>query len=110
MTPAPRAAKGNFPGPLDYDSSAQLMNDMAFRGRVKVACLHFATYIQGEPVSTPAHNTRYKWAQECVVIPDQKALLFAPSVVMDAAVQSAGDSITDAALQTAVEDAIQAQL
>ena len=102
--------KSNFPGPLDYESSAQLMNDMNFRGRVKVACLHFATYIQGEAASVAAHNTRYKWAQQCVMQPDIQSQQFTPAVVMDPNVQTAGDSIDDAALQTATETAIQAQL
>ena len=109
MTPM-AAPKSNFPGPLDYTSSAQLMNDMVFRGRIKVACMKFATYIQNEPTTTVAHNTRFKWAQNCVMNPDMQAAQFAPSVVMDPNVQTDGDTITDAALQTAVETAIQAQL
>ena len=104
------ATKSNFPGPLDYDTSAQLMNDMTFRGRVKVACLHFATYIQGEPASTPAHNTRYTWAQSALQMPDAAVNRFTPAIVMDPNVQSAGDTIDDAGLQTATETAIQAQL
>jgi hypothetical protein len=109
MVPMP-GVKASFPGPLDYDTSAQLMNDANFRGRVKVACLHFATYIQGEVSTTPAHNTRFKWAISCLQFPDVQVNQFTPAVVMDPAVQSNGDSITDAALQTATEDAIQAQL
>jgi hypothetical protein len=110
MAPFTADPKSGFPGPLTYDTSAQLMNDMSFRGRVKVACLHFATYIQGEAVTTPAHNTRYTWAQGCLQNPDVSVNRFTPAVVMDPAVQGAGDTITDAALQTATEDAIQAQL
>jgi hypothetical protein len=106
-TPAPQS---NFPGPLTYDTSAQLMNDFTFRGRVKVACLHFATYIQGEPPTTAAHNTRYTWAQQCVQNPDSMVTRFTPAVVMDSNVQSQGDAVTDATLQTATETAIQAQL
>ena len=105
MQPTP-GAKSSFPGPLDYTSSAALMNDMVFRGRVKVACLHFATYVLGEPASTAAHNTRFRWAQECVQNPDSKATQVQPEVVMDPNVQSQGDAIDDPGLQTAVETAI----
>jgi hypothetical protein len=107
MIPAPPTS---FPGPLDYANSALLMNDTAFRGRVKVACLKFATYIQGEPDVTPAHNTRIKWAQHAVEYPDQTAAAVTPSAVMDPAVQSAGDTIDDASLQSAVENAINNQM
>jgi len=107
MTSTPTAPKGNFPGPLDYDASSQLMNDPEFRGRIKVACLHFATYVSGEPTSTPAHNTRLRWAQECYAAPDAKAQQVQPPTVMEDNVQAQGDSINDADLQIAVETAIQ---
>lgn len=99
--------KSSFPGPLDYASSAQLMNDFTFRGRIKVACLHFAAYVAGETPSTPAHNTRFRWAQTCVQNPDMVAQQVQPPTVMDPNVQSAGDGIDDAGLQSAVETAIQ---
>jgi hypothetical protein len=110
MTPTQGAAKSNFPGPLDYTSSSKLMNDMDFRGRIKVACLHFAAYIQGEDPSVPAHNTRFTWQQQCMQNPDMMAGRYAPAVVGDPNVQSLGDTIDDAALQTATETAIQKQL
>jgi hypothetical protein len=97
----------NFPGPLDYTASANLMNDPTFRGRIKVSCLHFAVYISGEPLNTPAHNTRFRWAQDCFGNPDGKAMQVQPSVVMDDNVQAQGDAIDDSGLQTAVETAIQ---
>jgi len=93
-------------GPLDYNDSALLMNDMEFRGRVKVACLHFATYIQGEPTNIPAHNTRYGWAKTTIQNPDNAAMNVTPAVVQDPNVQSKGKSITDAELQTATETAV----
>ena len=33
---------------LTYENSAALMNDMVFRGRVKVAGLKYSSYILGE--------------------------------------------------------------
>ena len=59
--------------PLSYQESNDLMNDLVFRGRVKVSCLKFADYILNEDTKIPAHNTRYKWAQSCVQMPDTVA-------------------------------------
>jgi hypothetical protein len=79
------------------------MQDMAFRGRVKVACLKFADSILIEASSVPAHNSRYKWAQNAFMQPDLVAMQVQPPTVMDPAVQTAGAAVTDAALQGAVE-------
>jgi|SRR5215471_2228822 len=92
---------------LTYDESAQLANDTTFRGRVKMACLHFAQYISGEAPNVPAHNTRFRWAQQTYQAPDQMAGQIISAVVMDAQVVADGSAITDANLQTAVEMAIQ---
>ena len=108
MNPAPEAS--NFPGPLDYSTSSELMNDGTFRGRIKVALVKFATSIQNEPTATPAHNSRFKWAQTALVNVDYQVNQFTPPVVLDPAIQSAGDTISDSGLQGAVETAVQAQL
>lgn len=92
--------------PLDYTATSALMNDTEFRGRVKVACLKFADYILGEDVSVPAHATRIKWAQQTNTMPDAVAGQVIPVVVMDPAVQDAGAEITDEALQSATEGAV----
>lgn len=91
---------------LTYEDSAALMNDTAFRGRVKVACLHYADYISGEAANVPAHTTRLKWAGTTMNNPDGAAALVTPTVVMDPAVQQDGTAITDATLQIATENAI----
>lgn len=91
---------------LTYDKSAQLMGDTSFRGRVKVACLHFASYIFAEATTTPAHTSRMKWAQSCVTNPDMTASGITPPVVMEDQVQQAGADVTDVDLQTAVESVI----
>lgn len=88
---------------LTYDDSSKLMNDATFRGRVKVACLKFATSIMDEAGDFPAHNTRMKWASQCYFSPDQTANQVTPPTVMDSAVQQAGSAITDDALQGSVE-------
>src|ERR1700746_884036 len=48
---------------LTYQESADLMRDPVFISRIKVACLHFATYISGEAPTVPAHKTRVSWAE-----------------------------------------------
>ena len=91
---------------MTYDESAALMIDVAFRGRVKVACLKFADSIMGEAETVPAHNTRLKWAQSTFVNPEFAAAQVQPATVMDPAVQAAGATIDDAALQGSVETVI----
>jgi len=92
---------------LTYEQTSDLMKDPVFRGRVAVACLKFAAYITGEQPDVPAHPTRYKWAQQTLVAPDVAAGTIVPTVVWDPSVQADGAAITDAALQSAVEGAVQ---
>lgn len=95
---------------LDYNGTATLMIDMTFRGRVKVACLHYASYISGEDPNTTAHNTRYKWAQNAMLQPDQIAQQVTPIVVGDPNIQAAttpdASDIADSVVQSATETAI----
>jgi hypothetical protein len=95
---------------LSYTQSSDLMNDLVFRGRVKVACLTYANYIYGEAASVPAHSTRIRWAQQTMMTPDASAGVVTPTVVMDAAVQQDGAAITDLALQGAVENSVNKML
>ncbi len=88
---------------MTYEESAALMTDIAFRGRVKVACLKYADSIMGEDSTVPAHNTRERWAIGTMQNPEMVAAQIQPPVVMDAAVQTDGAEITDAALQGSVE-------
>lgn len=98
------------------EESATLMQNVIFRGRIKVEALRYADSIFGEATSTPAHNTRVRWANDTFRSPDQAAQALQPPVVMDPAVQSAavdpdGDSaITDAALGGAVQAAVNKML
>jgi hypothetical protein len=91
---------------LSYDESAALMQDAAFRGKVKVACLNYAVYIFNEGPEVPAHNTRFRWAQQCELQPDQTAITITPPTVMNGAVQQDGATISDTALQSAVENTV----
>ena len=95
---------------LTYEQSSELMNDPIFRGRVKVACLKFATFIFDEMPSVPAHSSRIKWAQSTMVSPDAAAGVTTPPTVMDVAVQTDGSAITDPALQSAVENVVNKML
>lgn len=92
---------------LTYQETSDLMKDEVFRGRVGVACVNFARYITDEAANTPAHSTRVRWAQNTLVNPEVAVNQVIPTVVTDSAVQDAGGAaITDAALQSAVETAV----
>jgi hypothetical protein len=95
---------------MTYIESAALMTDPDFRGRIKVACLKFADSILNEPNTTPAHNTRLRWATQTNAVPDMAAQQVQPPTVMDGAVQAAGAEITDDALQGSVEAVVQKML
>jgi hypothetical protein len=95
---------------MTYEESAALMSDIAFQNRIKVACLTFANYINGEDTATTAHNTRLRWAQNTFANPQQSAAAVQPEVVMDPAVQTDGADITDPALQSATENAVNKML
>jgi hypothetical protein len=88
---------------MTYEESAALMIDLDFRGRIKVSALKYADSIMGEAETTPAHNTRVRWATNCMTNPDMTATQLQPPVCMDAAVQADGAEITDEALQGSVE-------
>ena len=92
---------------MTYEQTADLMKDAVFRGRVSVACVNFARYITDEASSTPAHSTRIRWAQQTLQAPETAVNQVIPTVVTDSAVQDAGGAtITDQALQSAVETAV----
>ena len=97
---------------MTYEESSALMQNIPFRGRIKVAALKFADSIMIEAISVPAHNTRLRWAQATFNAPDQTASTLQPPVTIDPAVQAVGldtdgDSlITDAALQVTVETVV----
>lgn len=99
--------------PLNLEQSATLMDNIPFRKRCKVSCLKFADSIFIEATSTPAHNTRLRWADQTFRSPDAAAAAVQPGTVMDPAVQAAGvdpvdgdSTIEDLALQAAVEGVV----
>jgi hypothetical protein len=90
---------------LDYTQTFELLKDVTFVGRVQIACMHFADYIEGEVDTTPAHNTRLRWAQATFADAAGQAQQLMPLVVIDTQVQTDGATISDANLQTVVETA-----
>jgi hypothetical protein len=91
---------------LDYAASAALMSDTAFKERVKVSGLKYASYIMDEGPTIDAHWSRIKWAQDMFFSPDVTVNKIIPLVVLDPQVQTDGADITDDALQPVVESVI----
>jgi hypothetical protein len=92
--------------PLSYEQTYGLMKDEAFRGRTTVAVSHYATYITGEQPNVQGHPSRYRWAQQTLLAPEVATTQILPTVVQDVSVQQDGSAITDEALQSAVENAV----
>jgi len=88
------------------EESAALMNDLVFRGRIKVSALRYADTLTIQAVPASSHTSLLRWSWQTIGSPDVMAQSLQPSVVMDAAVQQDGASISDAALQGAVEATI----
>src|SRR5262245_30440478 len=84
---------------LTYEQTYALSKDATFRGRVAVACVHYAVFITDEPPDTTAHSTRYRWAQQTLVAPETAVNQIISTVCNDSAVQADGAAITDAVLQ-----------
>jgi hypothetical protein len=92
---------------MTYTETYELTKDPVFRGRVSTACVHYADFVMLEAPNTPAHNVRFRWAQQTLVGPEASVNRVIATVCNDTAVQDAGGSaITDTALQAAVETSI----
>lgn len=91
---------------MTYEESSVLMNDMTFRGRIKVSCLKFAAYVMDEAANVPGHTARLRWSQGAFQTPDMVAAQVQSPVVMTPEVQTAGANIDDGALQVAVESVV----
>lgn len=91
---------------ITYSETAELMKDTTFIGRSEIACLKYASYIQGEDAAVPAHATRMRWAQATVTNVTQSVAVIMPVLVMDDKVQTDGAAITDPNLQSAVETSV----
>lgn len=85
---------------LTLAESAALINDLDFRGRVKVAALQYATYVFSQAGQS---NSRMAWAQRTMQQPDTTAQTLTPAVVMNINVQSLGKDIDDDNLRASVQ-------
>lgn len=92
---------------MTYEESAALINDQEFRGRVKVACLTYASKIlRGGESGLAASQAANRWATVVFQAPDQTAQTVIGPAVMEPGVQSGGAQIDDGGLQFAVENAV----
>ena len=85
---------------LSLADSAILMMDSTFRGRVKVAALKYAQYLQLQPSLS---NSKSNWIRSTISSPDQTAATLTPAVVMNPNVQGPGADVDDANLSAAVQ-------
>ena len=89
---------------LSFAESASLMVDPQFRGRIKVACLAYASRILAGQGATPPLPS---WSIQAYNSPDQIAQNVQPATVMEPGVQSIGGTIDDGGLAFSVENAVQ---
>lgn len=86
---------------MTYEESAALMQDPAFRGRVKAACVSYAgTLLATPPPNNPA---LFAWAAGTYDNPELATQRVVPPAVMNVNVQTEGPDITDPALLATVE-------
>lgn len=93
---------------MTYEESAQLITDMQFRGRVKVAVLTMASRILGAGGGNS--TSAFRWATQAFQNADQVAAAVQGPAVMEPGVQSLGASIDDGGLQFAVDNAVNKML
>lgn len=92
--------------PAGYRDYYILATNPAFLQRVQIAVSHFAAYILGEAPNTPNHASRYNWAKSASMSPQGISQAIATAVVLDSNLQPTLGSVTDANLQSAVENQI----
>lgn len=85
---------------LSFAESAELINNLDFRGRVKVAALQYAAYLATVAGNS---NSKQQWAQRTLQMPDQTAQTLVGPVVMNTNVQSLGANIDDQNLAASVQ-------
>lgn len=88
---------------MTLEESAALIQNPQLRGRIKVACLNYASRVLS---SSGNSNALIRWAQQVYLSPDAAALSAQPATVMEPGVQSQGADIDDGGLQFSVENAI----
>lgn len=84
-----------------------LKTDQDFRNRVGMALVNYATYLLGQPATRPWHEQEVNWARKASFNTDDQIYRIMGFVLGDPQVQADLGTITDAALQTVVETAVQ---
>lgn len=84
-----------------------LKSDKEFRDRVGMSLINYATYLLGQPADRPWHEQEVNWARKASYNTDDQIYRIMGFVLGDAQVQADLGDITDAALQTVVEVAVQ---
>lgn len=93
---------------MSQTDTANLINDPIFRGRVKVAALQYAQYLQLQP---SLNASKANWIQRTMTQPDQIAQTLVAAVVISPNVQNAGgSSVSDPDLLAATQYAADLQM
>jgi hypothetical protein len=84
-----------------------LKNDAEFKSRTGTALINYATYLLGQPATRPWHEQEVAWSRRASVSTDDMIYRVMGFVLGDPQVQTDLGEISDAALQTVVEVAVQ---
>ena len=84
-----------------------LKTDQEFRNRVGMSLVNYATYLLGQPPDRPWHEQEVAWARRASSNTEDQIYRVMGFVLGDAAVQADLGDITDTALQSVVETAVQ---
>lgn len=84
-----------------------LKTDQEFRNRVGMALVNYATYLLGQPPDRPWHEQEVAWARRASSNTEDQIYRVMGFVLGDAQVQADLGAISDPALQTVVEVAVQ---
>jgi len=91
---------------VDYTNSFNTANDGNFRARIQAAVVAFIAQIMAEPITTTSHSSRAAWARQAVGNLSGVVNVIALPVVLDPLVNTVLYGVSDAYLQTAVQNQI----
>ena len=89
-----------------YTDIFNLRNSGELNAKIQVACVSAAVSILWEAVTASNHANRVIWADKAFANAQNVANKMFWSIAMDSTVQTAGESISDDALQTVVNSYI----
>jgi hypothetical protein len=94
---------------MSNEESSQLMTNLDFRGKIKVAIQKLVYKLQNETPPPMPGRAVQNWARDASMGTgaDQAAMQLQPGVVMHPAVQEHGAAIDDGNLQFAVEKTVE---